>query len=145
MQDQGKRLLIAVAAALGFMLLWNMIFPSKPEDQQTTTGSGSGSQVIKSPTPGVTPGESPTGVIGTTPSGPDAEKPPTQGTEPSVAASQRGPEKRVPLKFPNIEATFSNYCGTLVGWKLTDSRYENDETKGQLIPPYASTGAFQVN
>src|SRR5262245_23652170 len=145
MQDQGKRLLIAVAAALAFMLVWNMIFPSKPEDQQQTAGSnaGSGSQVVKT-TPGVKPGESPTGVIGTAPSTgsggtPSAEPPAAQGgaQQPPVAVeAPRGPEKKVPLKFPNLEATFSSYGGTLVGWKLTDPRYEHDETKGQLIPQF---------
>ena len=44
MEGQGKRLLLAVALALGVMLVWNMIFPSKPDDQQQ---AGSGSQVSR--------------------------------------------------------------------------------------------------
>ena len=42
MQDQGKRLLMAVAAALGVLLLFQFVFPKKDEEPKPTTGSGSG-------------------------------------------------------------------------------------------------------
>src|SRR5690349_20664744 len=136
MQDQGKRLLIAVSAALAFMLVWNMLFPSKPDDQQATNKPGSGSEVVKSTTPGFTPGESATGTIDNKKSAPDVK--PTTPSEPGTTPTPsepppataapveaaRGPEKLVPLKFPNLEATFSNYGGSIVGWKLTDPRYQ---------------------
>ena len=59
MQDQGKRLLLAVSLALGVMLVWQLVFPSKSEDKPppATTGSGSGAAVVSPsqalPPPGV--------------------------------------------------------------------------------------------
>ena len=45
MQDQGKRLLLAVALALGVMLLWNVIFPSKKADPPKPAPAGQ--QLVK--------------------------------------------------------------------------------------------------
>ncbi len=124
MQDQGKRLLLAVALALGFMLLWNMV--CHPKDQQQTQTAGSGSAV-------------PTQVVQTTSSvGVGAEAPP----------ATRGAEQKIVLAFPNVVATFSSYGGVLSSWHLTDKRYDRDFTKGELLPDPTKnpdTGAFAVN
>jgi len=37
------------------------------------------------------------------------------------------------VTFPNYVATFSSCGGTLVGWHLTDARYVNDPTKGDIV------------
>ncbi len=123
MQDQGKRLLLAVALALGVMLVWNFIFPPKEEPKKpvaTETGSGSAGSAA-TPTPS-------TGPIAP----PEIEVP-------------RGAEERITLEFPNFTTTFSSYGGNLVSYHLTDKRYERDQTKGELVAQEPDTGAFGVN
>ncbi len=127
MQDQGKRLLLAVALALGVMLVWNFIFPPKKEEPKPTptaqTGSGSDGSAGSA-----TPSTPSTGPVAP----PEIEAP-------------RGAEERIALKFPNFIATFSTYGGNLVSFQLTDHRFDRDQTKGELIAQDADTGAFGVN
>ncbi len=146
MQDQGKRLMLAVGLALIVMLTWQMIFKPKDADQPDQKGSGSAvvtqqgqahSQV------GVATGEQPAQPAQSSgPSAPAAPSAPT-ATAPVVAPEPvRGPEQKITLDYPAFHATFSSYGGVLQGWKLTDPRYERDATKGELLPEY---GAFSVN
>ncbi len=123
MQDQGKRLLLAVALALGVMLVWNFIFPPKQEPKPAdTTAQGSAGSAEPAATP--------------TPTGPVA---------PPEIEAPRGDEKRITLEFPNFSSTFSSYGGNLVSFKLSDQRFERDQTKGELVAQEADTGAFGVN
>lgn len=125
MQDQGKRLLLAVALALGVMLVWNFLFPAKPEPKKpvaTETGSGSAGSGS-----GATPAPS---------TGPVA---------PTEIEAPRGAEQRIELAFPHFTATFSSYGGNLVSYKLADHRYDRDQTKGELLAQEPDTGAFGVN
>jgi YidC/Oxa1 family membrane protein insertase len=120
MQDQGKRLLLAVALALGVMLLWNAIFSPKNDDQkkkaqQQTTTQTTGPSAVHA-----------TSLVGTAPDLPD--------TKPAT-------ESKIVLKFPSFVATFSNKGGVLRSWQLTDKRYQNDATQGELLAP---DGAFEV-
>ncbi len=136
MEGQGKRLLLAVALALGVMLIWQkFINPPKEDDnppKATATVAPNGAPLVQ-PT-GSTVGEpiAPTPVDANAPS-----------ELPRVA------EKLETLSFPNkFTATFSSWTGGLVSWKLADPRFEHDQTKGELLPSPAShpmTGAFQVN
>ncbi|HTR52339.1 MAG TPA: membrane protein insertase YidC [Kofleriaceae bacterium] len=115
MQDQGKRLLLAVGLALGVMLLWNAFFSPKTEDQK------------KKPT-------TPTAVL------PSATFPTTLvGTAPGAPVSN---PKQIALTFPKVVATFSSKGGVLESWHLTDSRYEHDDTKGEMLA--SDRGAFAV-
>ncbi|MFN0250833.1 MAG: membrane protein insertase YidC [Kofleriaceae bacterium] len=124
MQDQGKRLLLAVALALGVMLVWNFIFPPAQEQKSPdTTAQGSGSAGSAAATP-----------------------PPSTGPiVPSEIEAPRGAEERLSLAFPNFSVTFSSYGGNLVSFKLSDKRFDRDQTKGELISQEPDTGAFGVN
>src|SRR5690349_4756683 len=114
MQDQGKRLLLAVALALGVILVWNTFVHHDEPPPPPTTGSATGGSggSATSPTPGAS----------------------VPMTPPPVENVPRPPEETQTLRFPNVEATFSNYCGGLKEWRLTDKRYEHDVTKGRLLP-----------
>src|SRR3954465_14703798 len=138
MQDQGKRLLLAVGAALAFMLVWNMFWGPKKDDQKADDAKGSaGSAVVAATTNAPVAPKSPVGRT--------IEPAPAAGTSISAEAP-RGPEQTVALKFPKFTATFSSYGGTLVSWKLSDPRFERDATKGELLPQReANAGAFLVN
>lgn len=134
MQDQGKRLMVAVGLALVVMLGWQMIFKPKdepkPQDQP-----GSAVPTAPAPTP------SKFGESANQPTAPAAPSPsvtaPVQPAEPVL-----GPEQTITLTYPAFHATFSSYGGILKSWQLSDSRYQRDETKGELLPP---EGAFILN
>ena len=49
MENQGKRLLLAVALALGAMMIFNMIWGEKPKPDDAKKTQGSGSQVVHAP------------------------------------------------------------------------------------------------
>ena len=129
MQDQGKRLLFAVALALGVMLVWQQLFPSKKPDEppKQTTAAGSNMPPVS------VPAKSQVGISTETPS--------------SVTPTHvvRGPEKTITLPFPNVSVTFSSYGGVMTSWHLSDPRYLNDKTKGELLPKQPDTGELGVN
>ena len=143
MENQGKRLLLAVSLALGVMLLWNMFLSpkkeDKPKDPVAATGSGTGTLVVPSSSVGVS----------TAPVAAAADTPVT-----------RGEEQTITLSFPNrFAATFSSWTGGLVSWKLADKRYSRDQTHGELMASFTekgvdgkevvrlipNTGAFNIN
>jgi YidC/Oxa1 family membrane protein insertase len=124
MENQGKRLLLAVGLALGVMLVFQMIWKPKEEDKKkpaATTGSG---QVV-------------TGLPAT---------PPPIATTPEAP---RGPEEKIVLDFPGkVKATFSSYGGALVSWQLADEKYKKDvntQNRGEMLPARPGTGAFFVD
>ncbi len=135
MEGQGKRLLLAVALALGVMLIWQkFINPPKEDDKPkvTATETANGAPLVQ--TTNSTVG------VSILPTPADAN---TQSELPRAA------EELITLTFPNrFTATFSSWTGGLASWKLADPRFERDQTKGELLPSPAShpmTGAFQVN
>jgi len=152
MQDQGKRLLLAVALALGVLLLYNMIFPSKPQDDvKPTTGSGS---AVVAPTKLEHAGDQPSVATPTNPTTPPTTNPANPTTPPTTNPTNPAPPVESPcvpklatLQFTSIKATFSTCGGSLVGWQLTDKRYAEDLTtnRGELIPAEPEAGAFQFN
>jgi YidC/Oxa1 family membrane protein insertase len=107
MQDQGKRLLITVALALGVMLVWTSL--SKKDEPPTNTAGGS---AVAMPMP-VLPQIGP-------PAGP--AEPPRAAAAPLI------------LPYGNLVAQFSSECGGLKSWQLIDKRYEKDATKGYILP-----------
>ena len=142
MQGQGKRLLLAVSLALGVMLIWQILFPAK-KDEPDPAKTGSGSSAVVAPTqalppPGVgAPAPAPAPSAGS-----DAPSAPVV----PVAEVPRGPEQTIELAYPGkFTARFSSHGGALVSWKLADTRFERDGTKGELLPALAETGAFYVN
>ena len=123
MENQGKRLLLAVGLALAVMMVFQLIWKPKEEDKKKAAGSGSGSQVL-------TGNKATAPKIATTPEAP------------------RGPEEKIVLEFPHVKATFSSYGGALVSWQLTDAKYKKDgslQHTGELLPNRAGTGAFFVD
>jgi YidC/Oxa1 family membrane protein insertase len=148
MQDQGRRLLLAVAVALGVMMVWNIFF-SKEEPKPPAPGTGSALVApIKPPTMDIgpsTPGVTPT--VPTTPTPGTAGTPTTPTPTPAVEVV-RGPEQFIELPSAKLTAKFSSYGGNLISWKLTDKRFGKDATKGELLPPpetFREHGAFELN
>lgn len=122
MQDQGKRLLLAVGLALVVMVGWNYLFsppPSKPPAPGTPTAQVQAPQPMRSSV-GVT-------LDGTT------------------AALQPAPAevRTLSLKFPSFEVTFSERDAALTSWRLTGDKYEHDSTRGEMVG--AGQGLLLVN
>ena len=134
MQDQGKRLLIAVALALGVMLVWNKMFPKDEPPPPAATGSQATGPKPATPQVGVASGSA---AAQTQPAGLGSGTPAPGPAATAAKASEqlpRPPEEKLTLSFANVVATFSNYCGGLAAWQLTDKRYEHDATRGWLLP-----------
>ena len=120
MEDQGKRLLLAVALALGILFLWQIVFPpEKPTDKPRKTDVAA--EAERTP-------ESPVGE-------------PIEGAAPEAAP---GEEQITRLEFPKFVVELSNRGGKIVSWKLTDPKYARDWTKGELIAS-RDVGAFATN
>src|SRR5688500_4104905 len=102
MENQGKRLLLAVGLALLVILGWNLIFPPDKPDPNPAPGSASATAIVPPTVPGTTP----------TSATPTPEKP-------AVTLAPRPPEEKIELAFPGqFTATFSSYGGALKTWKL---------------------------
>ena len=126
MQDQGKRLLLAVALALGVFLVWST-FARKDEPPKPAPGQASGKASGSTPGSGsgavAAPGQpAPVAHIG----------PPDAGSGQSPAPPAEA--ATITLPFERFVATFSSACGGLTSWKLTDARYKRDATGGELLP-----------
>lgn len=120
MEEQGKRLLLAIVLALGILLLWNVLFPTeKPKPKPKTDDVVEPERNLESPV-----GE------------------PMEGAAP--AAPVGGDEVLVEKSYPEIDVAFSNRGGKLVSWKLNDPKYARDWRKGEMIAS-RELGAFGVN
>ncbi|MFT3695258.1 MAG: membrane protein insertase YidC [Kofleriaceae bacterium] len=115
MQDQGKRLILAVGLALGVLLLWQKLFPPKDEPKPPGAGSGSAALVVGAPKPQT--------LVGYDGDAPHAD------------------EQLITLKHPSFDVSFSNIGGNVKSWHLTDPRYVGDQTKGELV---AGAGELEV-
>src|SRR5437867_3009930 len=102
MEDQGKRLLLGVAVALGVLLLWQMVFPPKKPDVAVRPPAGESAPV-----------------------GPATSQVASRevAPQPDTGKDTREAEQVIALTFPRFSATFSNYGGVVKSWHLTDPRY----------------------
>jgi YidC/Oxa1 family membrane protein insertase len=110
MEDQGKRLLVAVAIAFGIMLLWNVLFPTEPPPEKAGDGKTEQSQPTQAGSP-----------PSATPGAPSAGGSPAVGA-PSASA-QRGPEQTIVFESPAVRAEFSSWGGVLKSWKLLGDQF----------------------
>lgn len=128
MQDQGKRLLIAVALALGVMLVYNLVFHNE-EPPPAPSSSTQAPPKPATPQVGVTTGGAPAA-----PGSAGQAAGPAGVMAPPAEEAPRPPEQVIELPFDNVVATFSSHCGGLTSWQLTDKRYKHDATQGQMLP-----------
>ena len=115
MEDQGKRLLMAVALIMGVLFLWQTIFKPKDDDPAKQAQQQAEKQVQQQQVQ-QTAGPQNTQVH----------------EEPAAAAI--GDAQTITLPFKDVVVSFTSKGGTLASWKLTDPRYEHDITKGELLP-----------
>lgn len=115
MEDQGKRLLIAVAVAFAIMMAWNFLFPPDPPAEQPAPAAPAAQ------TSG-TPGAPATPAAGQ-PTAPTA----AGNATPTPAAAPRGPEQIIALESPSVKVEFSSWGGALRSWQLLGSQFHEPD------------------
>jgi YidC/Oxa1 family membrane protein insertase len=119
MEDQGKRLLLAVALALGIFLLWQVVFPpEKPTDKPPPAAE------VTAPDRQL---ESPVGR-------------PAEVTP----AAPAGEETVIERDYRDLTVELSSRGARLVSWRLKDPKYDREWTRGEMIAS-REHGAFTVN
>ncbi len=158
MEDQGKRLLLAVAIAFGIMMAWNVLFPPnkpkkksdpRPEQAQTTPGTanvpGAAPSGAGSNAPGGVGSNAPDGVGSNAPSGVGSNAPGVvpKGKEPAAEAAC---DERVVTLTDNetLSAAFSTCGAALKSWELLGKKFENRKLKKpiNLVPPVGGHNAY---
>ena len=118
MEDQGKRIILAVVLAIGVMLAWSWLFPpEKPPVKPPAPPAETAKPAEATPTPGA---------------------PAAPGAAP-VAEVARGPEQEIVLENHAVRAVFTSWGGAVKSWRLLDPKYAKTPSKGELLerPPGA--------
>jgi len=137
MEDQGKRLILAVVAAIGIFLLWQVLFPAKQEEPPKA-GSGSAAQVQPAQ-------QNPVGAP-TTPAAGSGSGSAAPAPSPEIAVHPRNAADEIAVDLAEYRATFSKWGGTLVSYQLKESRFATSAEHGELVEAAAQGGpAFGVN
>ena len=112
MEDQGKRLMLAVAIAFGIMMAWSVLFPPEQPPEEAAKKDTT-EQVDKSP------GDA-KARRGHSDSIDDAG---SEAVDPEDSAVvERGEEVFFDLEFDNLHARFSSYGAALSSWQLLSER-----------------------
>jgi YidC/Oxa1 family membrane protein insertase len=109
MEDQGKRLILAVVVALAIMLLWNFLFPPEPTEQKPAEQR---EQAQEKATPSPSPGK---------------ESPAADGA--AATSPARGKEQVFTFDFEGVQAEFSSWGGVLRSWKLLGEQFHQPGTR----------------
>lgn len=128
MEDQGKRLLLALAIAFGIMLLWTFLFPpDRPEEPEEEP------QRVEEERP---PGEEDDAPAPEEPA-PEAPEEVEDAPAAEIEEAEREPaddveplpeEETYAFEFDAFRAEFSSHGGALTSWELKDERWaENGE------------------
>ncbi|WP_428268440.1 membrane protein insertase YidC [Haliangium sp.] len=133
MEDQGKRLLVAIGIAFILMLGWNYLFP--PEVPETPPSQDEAGQVEDS-APAPSDGARKPSLR--TDDGDSAEtvgdRAPSDDRTPA-AGKERGPEELFEFAFEDFRVVFSSYGGALKSWTLEGEKYRgsaDDDLARQL-------------
>jgi YidC/Oxa1 family membrane protein insertase len=122
MEDQGKRLLLAAALAMGVFLAWNYLFP-QPEPARKPAPTEAAKPAVQG-----SPAGQPAPVAAAPGAAPGAAAP---GAQPEAAP--RGPEQTITLSNGVVDAVFTSWGGGLKSWRLLDKKYETSPHRGELM------------
>jgi YidC/Oxa1 family membrane protein insertase len=119
MEDQGKRLMLAVVIAFAIMMAWTYFFPTEPpppERDPATETAPDQPGTAELPKPAArTEGGAPS------PAAPGA----TEIGAPRVG--ERGPERLETFEFDTFRAVFTTYGAALKSWELAGEKYRVEE------------------
>ncbi len=124
MEDQGKRLLLAVVLALGVVVLWQFIFPAeKPKPKKEKPPTSEVENLVPE-------NDSPVGL--------------PKDNSPAPVAAPMPAEPPIVLEYDNLHVEFSSRNGVLSSYRLTEPKYRRAPDKGQLVAD-PKRGIFGVN
>ena len=112
MEDQGKRLLLAVAVAFAIMVAWTFLFPPDAPEQKPREDEAAEVEPGKERA-----GETPGREAGGEAAGAEA------GQAEVAEAAPRGPEQLLTLESGAVRATFSSWGGSLKSWQLIGDQF----------------------
>lgn len=140
MEDQGKRLLLAVAIAFGIMMVWTLVFPPEKQPEKPAAKPPAAAE-NKAPEPGAQPPATPAPV----PPGAPAAATAAPGA-PAAATAARGPEQLYTFEFADVRATFSSWGGALKSWQLLGGQMHvpGDESEPEDLVKLASEGLYPL-
>jgi YidC/Oxa1 family membrane protein insertase len=140
MEDQGKRLLLAVAAAFAVMTIWMFLFPPEQPEEKPAQDPAAETAPSEGGEPAA-PGTAEDPATAGEPAAPAATP-----TAPAATPATRGAEQLIEFKFDSFDAVFTSWGGALRSWKLNGDRYDVDGRQIDLVPPGEGERAlpFQV-
>jgi len=112
MEDQGKRMMLAIALVFGVMVVSNLLFPPEPPPD----------------TPAPDQQERADGEPGKDEPGPERADQ-AESAANAVPPASRGEEQRFVFDYPAFRAEFSSYGGALVSWRLKGADFVNHDTE----------------
>ncbi|GAB4558059.1 MAG: hypothetical protein Tsb0020_02730 [Haliangiales bacterium] len=131
MEEQGKRLFLAVVIAFVIMMGWSYLFPPEAPDEtagQDQAGEVSGAESATTATADEDDRRKPTL------RGDDRRKPrPADADSDGSSADERPAEERYEFKFEKFQAEFTSYGGALRSWTLLGDKYRVDDSGGELV------------
>ncbi len=126
-ENQGKQLMLAVAVAFGLMIVWTVIFPPEPPNEEPQKDAVA-EQAEQADNSGASKSESKPGDPKATPTD-EASATPNTADGPVEA---RAEEKIYDIKTSAVHAQFTSYGGALRSWVLLGEKYFDKETGEQL-------------
>src|SRR5688572_17473778 len=122
MEDQGKRVLVAVVLCMLIVGVWSWLFAPSQE------------QKPQAPAPPAEQAQQPAPPPGTPASQPAQPGQPAPAAPASSTSAPRSEERTTTIATAKVEATFSSWGGALKSWKLINSQYKQKGTDGSSVP-----------
>src|SRR5438876_6934481 len=127
MEDQGKRLLLAVGISMALVVGWQLLFPPKPKPPENKPAAAATAPAGATGTAASTaPGASAAPAAGAT-----APAKPSEPTAPACDAKTAHTEI---LTSKRVRAVFSECGGALQSWRMIDTKYTQKAADGKLEP-----------
>tara|TARA_R110002073_G_scaffold74100_5_gene181167 strand:- start:2180 stop:4030 length:1851 start_codon:yes stop_codon:yes gene_type:complete len=128
MEDQGKRLMLAVGIAFGIMLIWTTVFPPEKPKKKSEKEVAAETETAPSAISARNRGDAPSTNAPSADVAPGEVAPAAPAQVPAEVAP-RGPEQFFDFHTDEVHARFSSYGGALSKYELKQKRLRNLKTK----------------
>lgn len=136
MEDQGKRLLLAVAIVFALLWVWQIVFPTKAPEKKPETDEAAETETTDGTAGAATRADRPDQPV---------EPTATPGSTPkaeAVAAEPKGPEKIVARDFDGFSLELSSYGAALKSWTLKGEQFEDRRVTPPVPLELVATAEF---
>ncbi len=132
MEDQGKRMLLAVGICMILVVAWQLFVAPKPKEDvkaPAAAAASAGDAGVASASAPTTPGAPGTGTPAVAGAA-DAAKP----AEPTTAVCDAKSARAEVLSTKRVRAEFSECGGALSSWRMIDTQYKQKGPDGKDVP-----------